>query len=56
MNEINPDLERILVTTEQIQSRVAQLASQISNDYANADQIYLIGILKGAFIFLTDLP
>jgi hypoxanthine phosphoribosyltransferase len=55
MNEINPDLERILITTEQIQSRVAQLASQISNDYANADQIYMIGILKGAFIFLADL-
>ena len=34
MKEINPDLERILVTTEQIQSRVKQLAKQIENDYA----------------------
>jgi len=55
MNKINPDLKRILVTTEQIQVRVKQLADQISDDYANVDQIYLIGILKGAFIFLADL-
>jgi len=55
MDEINPDLERVLVTSEQIQSRVKQLAEQISEDYANVSQIYLIGILKGAFIFLADL-
>jgi len=55
MNNMNPDLKKILVTTEQIQSRVKQLADQISDDYANVDQIYLIGILKGAFIFLADL-
>lgn len=55
MNEINPDLKRVLVTTEQIQDRVFQLANQISNDYEMVNQIYLIGILKGAFIFLADL-
>ena len=55
MNEINQDLKRILVTTEQIQKRVNELAEQISTDYAGVEQIYLIGILKGAFIFLADL-
>jgi hypoxanthine phosphoribosyltransferase len=55
MNEINPALERVLVTEEQIQLRVKQLAKQISTDYSNVGQIYLIGILKGAFIFLADL-
>jgi hypoxanthine phosphoribosyltransferase len=55
MNNINPDLKRILVTADQIQLRVKQLADQISDDYANVGQIYLIGILKGAFIFLADL-
>jgi hypoxanthine phosphoribosyltransferase len=49
------DLERILVSTEQIKIRVKELADQISNDYAGVDQIFLIGILKGAFIFLADL-
>jgi hypoxanthine phosphoribosyltransferase len=49
------DLERILVSREQIKSRVKELADQISNDYAGIEQIFLIGILKGAFIFLADL-
>ena len=55
MIEINPDLKKVLVTTKQIQKRVSELASQISADYADVEQIYLIGILKGAFIFLADL-
>lgn len=55
MQEINQDLKEILVTTDQIQFRVKQLADQISNDYADVEQLYLIGILKGAFMFLADL-
>jgi hypoxanthine phosphoribosyltransferase len=55
MDEISPDMERILVSTEQIRGRVKELADQISLDYAGVKQIYLIGILKGAFIFLADL-
>jgi hypoxanthine phosphoribosyltransferase len=55
MNNIEKNLERILVSTDQINIRVKQLADQISRDYAGVDQIYLIGILKGAFIFLADL-
>ena len=55
MVDIQKDLKRILVTTEQIQTRVTELAEQISSDYAGVEQIYLIGILKGAFIFLADL-
>jgi hypoxanthine phosphoribosyltransferase len=55
MYHVEKDLAKVLVTTEQIQSRVKELADQISTDYAGVDQIYLIGILKGAFIFLADL-
>ncbi len=55
MESIPKDIERVLVTPEQIQVRVTELADQISKDYAGVEQIYLIGILKGAFIFLADL-
>ncbi len=55
MNNIEQNLEKVLVSTEQIRIRVKELADQISSDYAGVDQIYLIGILKGAFIFLADL-
>lgn len=55
MSEIHPDLARVLVSEVAIQKRVTELAAQISNDYEDVDQILLVGILKGAFIFLADL-
>ena len=33
MSKINPDLERVLLTQEEISLRVAELAQQISEDY-----------------------
>jgi hypoxanthine phosphoribosyltransferase len=39
----------------EIEERVSQLASQIDQDYAGVDTLVLIGVLKGAFIFLSDL-
>jgi hypoxanthine phosphoribosyltransferase len=55
MSDIHSDIARILITPEQIQVRVKELADQISQDFANVDCLYLIGILKGAFIFMADL-
>ncbi|MBU0512759.1 MAG: hypoxanthine phosphoribosyltransferase [Chloroflexi bacterium] len=52
---MHPDLERIIISKEEIQARVKELADQISHDYEDAGSVYLIGILKGAFIFLADL-
>ena len=55
MKKLHPDLARVLITTEDIQARVRELAKQISDDYYSVDKVYLIGILKGAFIFMADL-
>jgi hypoxanthine phosphoribosyltransferase len=55
MNEMHPELSRILITTEQIQNRVQELAIQINRDYAATGRLYIVGILKGAFIFMADL-
>jgi hypoxanthine phosphoribosyltransferase len=55
MNDLHPDLARVVVSTDQIQSRVKELADQISSDFSGAESLYLVGILKGAFIFLADL-
>ncbi len=53
---LHPDLKSILVSEAEIQQRVQDLAVQISHDYAHiGGELYLIGILKGAFIFLADL-
>jgi hypoxanthine phosphoribosyltransferase len=55
MNDLHPDLARVVVSTDQIQTRVKELADQISADFVNGERLYIVGILKGAFIFLADL-
>ena len=45
---------RILVTTEELEHRVGELGAEISRDYEGKD-VLLLGILKGAVFFLSDL-
>ena len=45
----------VLISEEEIQMRVAELAAEISTDYADADDLVMVGVLKGAFVFLADL-
>jgi hypoxanthine phosphoribosyltransferase len=51
-----PELE-VLLSEETIRERVTELAKQISDDYSaeGVDDVYMLGILRGAFIFLADL-
>ena len=44
----------VFLTSEQIQKRVREMGRQISQDFPDGP-IYLIAILKGAFIFMSDL-
>lgn len=55
MNELHPDLARVLISSDKIQARVKALGQQISNDYRESGPLYVIGILKGSFIFAADL-
>jgi hypoxanthine phosphoribosyltransferase len=48
------EIGEILVTAEQLQRRVRELGGQISADYAGRD-LLMIGVLKGAVFFLSDL-
>jgi hypoxanthine phosphoribosyltransferase len=45
---------RVFLTADQIQQRVREMGAQISADFPEGP-IYLIAILKGAFMFLADL-
>jgi hypoxanthine phosphoribosyltransferase len=45
----------LLYSAETIGLRVSELARQISRDYSGVDELRLVGVLKGAFIFLADL-
>ena len=46
---------RVLIGADQIQTRIQELGAQIDRDYPTGKPVYLIGILKGACIFLADL-
>ena len=48
------DLDRILVTKEEIADAVQKLGDQITRDYAGKKPL-LLGILKGAVVFYSDL-
>jgi hypoxanthine phosphoribosyltransferase len=44
-----------MISAEEIQQRVKELADEIQRDYAADDQLHLVSVLKGGFIFLGDL-
>lgn len=48
-------LVRVLIDSAAIEHRVVQLADRISSDYAERMPLLVVGILKGAFIFLADV-
>ena len=50
----HPDIQEVLVTSDQIRSKVAELASQIDEYYKDRD-VLLLGVLKGAVPFMADL-
>ena len=48
------DIERVLLSQDEIQAKVAEIGKQITEDFADKDPIF-IGVLKGCFIFMADL-
>ena len=48
------DLQKVLLTEEEIQSRIRELAADIWRDYAGKD-LLLVGVLKGAILVMADL-
>ncbi len=58
-NQISNAIERVLLDEGTIDGRVRTLASEISTAYADVeygdDGLVLVGVLKGAFVFLADL-
>jgi hypoxanthine phosphoribosyltransferase len=48
------DVGEVLLTQEQIQKRVAELAAKLTEDYAGSQPL-LVGVLTGAVVFLSDL-
>ena len=51
---MHQDIQTIMLTEEQIQSKVKELAAQISKDYAGKDPVF-VGVLKGVVLFFGDM-
>ena len=49
-----PDIDRILITSEEIQDKLRDMGERITADYAGR-QLLLVGVLKGAFVVMADL-
>jgi hypoxanthine phosphoribosyltransferase len=50
----SPRLSRVLITAEELSARVAELGQAIARDYEK-DNPVLVGVLKGALVFMADL-
>ncbi|PKM62019.1 MAG: hypoxanthine phosphoribosyltransferase [Firmicutes bacterium HGW-Firmicutes-21] len=54
MQNVFSNVERTLITKEEIDERIKELAKQISDDYRDKN-LLMIGVLKGSVVFMTDL-
>src|SRR5215212_812261 len=48
------DIDRVIVTEEQIRAKTDELAKEVAADHADADSLLLVGVLKGALMFMAD--
>jgi hypoxanthine phosphoribosyltransferase len=48
------DIQEVLISTEEIQNKVSQIAAAISRDYLGRNPL-LVGVLKGVLFFMADL-
>jgi hypoxanthine phosphoribosyltransferase len=51
---LHEDVEKVLISHEEIQDKIRELSKQITEDYRGKD-LLLVGVLKGAFVFMSDL-
>jgi hypoxanthine phosphoribosyltransferase len=52
--EFEKDIERVLITDDEIQGKIRELAERITEDY-RGKELLLVGVLKGAFVVMADL-
>jgi hypoxanthine phosphoribosyltransferase len=54
MRTVHDDVEEVLLSSDELQARVAELGAQLSADYAGRHPV-LVSVLKGSIVFLADL-
>ena len=51
---MNHDIEKVLLTEEQIQARITELGQQLAEEYRGKNPVFL-GVLKGVIMFYADM-
>lgn len=54
-NQLLNEVAKVLIDEERLQERIRELAQQIAHDYRDEDDLLLLCVLKGAYVFLADL-
>jgi hypoxanthine phosphoribosyltransferase len=54
-HDLEADVARVLIDEAQLQARVQELAQVIERDYAAVTDLLLLCVLKGGYVFLSDL-
>jgi hypoxanthine phosphoribosyltransferase len=52
---MHKDIDRILLSSQDINAKVHELARRISRDYQDVEDLLLVGVLKGCIMFMVDL-
>lgn len=50
-----PGAPKVLISSQELQKRIKELALEIQRDYADSDRLVCVGVLKGSVFFLVDL-
>ena len=53
-SDMGDDLEKVLITKEEIDTRLREMAAQIDKDY-EGKELLLVGVLRGAVMVMADL-
>jgi hypoxanthine phosphoribosyltransferase len=55
LRNLRADIERVLIDEATLQARIQEIADHIDSDYGDIEDLLLICVLKGGYMFLADL-
>ena len=53
--DLYDDIDSVMISEAEISEKIAEMAAKISADYADVENLTLIGVLKGSVVFMSDL-
>ncbi len=53
-HQLQEDVDKILIDEQQLSERINEMARQVMEDYRDVDDLLLVCVLKGAYMFLAD--